>query len=206
MYWLNLHKIIERSLYASVFVCLTACQPQQESSKSGSDKDTYEELSDQRRTGLPPLLTLNELLNAKDFQNGIKVAVGNKDSVALADWQQQLLDVAEQVRLSQRDLNRISGEQGLMFIEFEAKKQLFHEAFVDKFMNFESIDELITQYPHLTGLHERAQRLVNERDSAIERAAQMLSQDGLQGNAIEEARAQWKDFMINSGKLEQLRK
>lgn len=206
MYRLNLHKMLQRSLYAGVFVFLVACQPQKESSNLASDDDANAvELSQQNST-LPPLLTLNELLNASDFQNGIKKAVLEKDNVSLADWQQQLLDVADQVHLSVRDLNRISGEQGLMFIEFEAKKQLFHEAFVDKFMHFEDIDDLIKQYPHLTGLHERALKLIGERDSAVTRAAQLLSQDGLQGDAMEEARAQWKDFMINSGKLQQLQK
>lgn len=198
MYWFNASDIMKRSLYASVFVCLSACQPPDTGNSNTSAK--VDDSSKQSEL-LPPLLTLDELLNADDFQQGIKQAVINEDTAALEDWQNQLIAVAEEVRLTERDLNKISGKQGLVFIEFEAKKQLFHDEFVTRFMNFQKIDDLIEKYPYLTGVHQRAKTLIIERDNAIARAAKILAEDGLEGDAIEEARAQWQNYMLNSGKL-----
>jgi hypothetical protein len=196
--------ILKCSLYASFFIGVTACQPQQNSNAPNVTSPLH--TSSQPVESLPPLLTLDELLNTDDFQMGIKQSVLNDDQASLRDWQQQLLAVAKEVRLSERDLARISGEQGLVFIEFEAKKQLFHDEFIEQFMNFESIDDLIQKYPYLSGLHQRALSLINARDIAIQQAAKLLSDDGLQGvDYTQEARAQWKAYMINSGKLEELK-
>lgn len=204
IYWLAVPNILRCSFYASFFICVTACQPQQNSNDPNASSSLH--TSSQQVASLPPLLTLDELLNTDDFQMGIKQSVLNDDQVSLRDWQQQLLAVATEVRLSERNLARISGEQGLVFIEFEAKKQLFHDEFIERFMNFESIDKLIQKYPYLSGVHQRALSLLNARDSAIERAAKLLSDDGLEGvDYTQEARAQWKAYMINSGRLEKLK-
>jgi hypothetical protein len=58
----------------------------------------------------------------------------------------------------------------------------------------------------LSGVHQRALSLINARDIAIQRAAKLLSDDGLQGgDYTQEARVQWKAYMINSGKFEELK-
>ena len=205
MQCLNVTKMLKRSLYASVFVSLMGCQPE-ESNTSNTDTSTSSlEMTAENDNAVQPLLTLDELLNASDFQAGIKQSVLNDDSTALKDWQDQLLAVAKEVHLAPSDVKRISGQQGLLFIEFEAKKQLFNEKFIERFMNFQSIDDLIQKYPYLTGVHKRAQSLIDARDVAIERAATMLSEEGIKGDAIQQARAQWQDYMINSGRLETLR-
>jgi hypothetical protein len=192
------------SLYAGVFAFLTACQP--EHSKTSANTATPSVPSSQTSGSLPPLLTLDELLNTADFQIGIKQSVLNNDQVSLKDWQDQLLAVAKEVHLSERDLAQISGKQGLMFIEFEAKKRLFHDEFIDRFMRFNSIDDLIQKYPHITGVHQRALSLISARDRAIQSAAKLLADESAQGGDFtQEARAQWKDYMINSGRLETLR-
>ncbi len=205
MQFLNVTKILKRSLYASVFVSLMGCQPE-ESNTSNTDTSTSSSaMTAENDNAVQPLLTLDELLNASDFQAGIKQSVLNDDSTALKDWQDQLLAVAKEVHLAPSDVKRISGQQGLLFIEFEAKKQLFNEEFIERFMNFQSIDDLIQKYPYLTGVHKRAQSLIDARDVAIERAATMLSEEGIEGDATQQARAQWQDYMINSGRLETLR-
>lgn len=205
MQFLNVTKILKRSLYASVFVSLMGCQPE-ESNTSNTDTSTSSSaMTAENDNAVQPLLTLDELLNASDFQAGIKQSVLNDDSTALKDWQDQLLAVAKEVHLAPSDVKRISGQQGLLFIEFEAKKQLFNEEFIERFMNFQKIDDLIQKYPYLTGVHKRAQSLIDARDVAIERAATMLSEEGIEGDATQQARAQWQDYMINSGRLETLR-
>jgi hypothetical protein len=194
---------LKGSLYASLFVYLTACQPEHNNTSANTTNSAAS--SSQSSASLQPLLTLDELLNTPDFQIGIKQSVRSNDRVSLKDWQDQLLAVAKEVHLSERDLARISGEQGLMFIEFEAKKRLFNDEFIERFMSFNSIDDLIQKYPYLTGVHQRALSLINARDSAIQRAAKLLAdEDPLSTDFTQEARAQWKDYMINSGRLETL--
>jgi hypothetical protein len=208
---LEISTILKRSLYASVFVLITACQPANVLTDSSSDSDNSEASgtidkkisasSPSSTESLPPLLTLGELFSADDVQFGIKQAVLDKDSKALLYWQEQLVGAGREVRLSQRDLDLISGQQGLLFIEFEAKKQLFHDEFMERFINFGKIDDVINKYPYLTSVHEKAYNLISERDKVIERAAIVLREDGFTGDATQEARLRWMDFMQNSGKF-----
>ncbi len=166
-FWLNVSENLKRTLFAGVFLSLAACQPK-ESSTTDIDTSTPSSVTvPESRNTVPPLLTLGELLNASDFQMGIKQSVINDDKESLRNWQEQLLAVANEVNLAPSEISLISGEQGLVYIEFEAKKQLFNDEFVELFMNFESIDELIQKYPYLTGVHKRAQSLVAARDIAI---------------------------------------
>jgi len=205
MYWLNVPKILKRSLYASVFLSLAACQPK-ENSTTDIDTSTSSSVTvPESDNGVQPLLTLGELLNASDFQTGIKQSVINDDKESLRYWQKQLLAVAHEVHLAPREISLLSGEQGLVFIEFEAKKQLFNDEFIERFMNFENIDSLIQKYPYLTGVHKRALSLIAARDIAIERAAAVLTEEGIDGNVTQKARAQWQDYMINSGRLDSLK-
>ena len=184
---------------------LLGCQPESGKVNETDTPSPASVAASSNNSEATPLLTLDELLNASDFQAGIKQSVLNNDKASLKDWQDQLIEVAKEVHLAQRDVNRISGEQGLVFIEFEAKKRLFNDEFIELFMNFESVDGLIQKYPYLTGVHDRALSLIAARDAAIERAASMLSEEGVEGDATLKARAQWQDYMINSGRLESLK-
>jgi hypothetical protein len=192
------------SLYAGVFAFLTACQPEHNETSANTTDSAVSSVQPNSR--LSPLLTLDELLNTADFQRGIKQSVLHNDQISLKDWQEQLLAVAKEVHLSERDLARISGDQGLMFIEFEAKKRLFNDEFLDRFMTFKNIDDLIQKYPYLTAVHQTALSLISERDRAIQRAAILLADDSPQGvDFTQEARVQWKYYMINSGRFETLK-
>jgi hypothetical protein len=193
---------LKRSLYAVYLVFVISCQPVDQASTDASIKNNatqsdYLSLSAPR----PPLLTLGELFSADDVQIGIKQAVLDKDSRALLFWQEQLVNAGKEVRLSQRDLNLISGEQGLVFIEFEAKKQLFNDEFLERFINFEKIDDVVEKYPYLNSVHEKAYRLIFERDKAIKRAVIILLEDGFTGDAEQEAKDRWMQFMQDSGNL-----
>jgi hypothetical protein len=204
VHWLLSANCLKCSLYAGFFVFLTACQPEHNTTLENTTNSAVSSV--QKSSRLPPLLTLDELLNTADFQRGIKQSVLNNDRVSMKDWQNQLLAVAKEVHLSEPDLARISGEQGLMFIEFEAKKRLFNDEFVDRFISFDNIDDLIQQYPYLTALHQRALSLISARDNAIQHAATLLADGSPQGGDFtQEARAQWKDYMISSGRLKMLK-
>ena len=202
---LDVTKMPKRLLYVSVVLLSVGCQPEVSSTATTNTSTSISITTEKDVAVAVPLLTLDELLNASDFQAGIRQAVINDDRVSLKDWQGQLLAVAKEVHLSLHDVNLISGERGLVFIEFEAKKQLFNDEFIERFITFESIDELIQKYPYLTGVHERALSLIAARDAAIIRATAMLSEDGLQGDLNQKARTQWQDYMINSGRLDTLR-
>lgn len=202
----HISSISKRSLYAGFFVWLAACQPATETATNKLNSDSANQV-DRLSTAksCTALLTLSELFGADDVQEGIKRAVQNKDNKALLFWQEQLLNAGKEVCLSQRDLNIISGEQGLMFIEFEAKKQLFHEEFVLRLVNFEKIDDLVSKYPFLKHLHQRAYNLISERDDAVQRAAKMLREEGFSGDAMQEARLRWVNFMQASDEMLKLK-
>ena len=183
--------LVKRLLIASAFLFLFACQP--------SDEDAVS-----RDQASIPLLSLSELMSASDFQEGIKQAVINDDRAALVYWQEQALLVASEANLLPRELELISGEQGLVYIEYQAKKQLFNDSFVERFLYFQEIDSLINQYPYLTGLHERARKLVAERDALVLKAIEILENDAYQGNARIAAEQQWRDYVLQSGLLDKL--
>jgi hypothetical protein len=189
--------LIKRLLLASAFLFLCACQPNDEASSTEATNQKTEEIP-------KPLISLSELMSASDFQEGIKQAVLNNDQTALVYWQEQALLVAEEAHLLPRELDLISGEQGLVYIEFQAKKQLFNDSFIERFLYFQEIDSLIAQYPYLTGLHERARRLVLERDALVLKATEILKNDNYQGNARIAAEQQWRDYVLQSGLLNKL--
>lgn len=194
---LSTSMLVKRLLMASAFLFLFACQP--------SDEDAVSEVSTlDRDQASIPLLSLSELMSASDFQEGIKQAVINDDRAALVYWQEQALLVANEANLLPRELELISGEQGLVYIEYQAKKQLFNDSFVERFLYFQEIDSLINQYPYLTGLHERARKLVAERDALVLKAIEILENDAYQGNARIAAEQQWRDYVLQSGLLDKL--
>jgi hypothetical protein len=189
--------LIKRLLMASAFVFLFACQP-------GAEDSAAKESTLEGEQAAVPLLSLSELMRASDFQEGIKQAVINDDLAALVYWQEQALLVASEAKLLPRELALISGEQGLVYIEYQAKKQLFNDSFVERFLYFQEIDSLINQYPYLTGLHERARKLVAERDALVLKAIEILESDAYQGNARIAAEQQWRDYVLQSGLLDKL--
>ncbi|MBF7072967.1 hypothetical protein ISG33_06090 [Glaciecola sp. MH2013] len=185
----NANIFAKRSLMASVFLCLLACSPSEKSTVSDN-------------TDVQALLSLSELLSASDLQEGIKQAYTQNDRDLYLYWQEQALLVAVEARLSQKDIALLSSEQGLRFLEYQAKKLIFNEEFVKRLLEFESLDTLINQFPHLEALHNKAEMLVEQRDALVSKAMIVLQEDGFEGDVQAEARRQWRDFMINSGKVE----
>ena len=194
----------KRSLLAGVFLCLFACGPQvpdNPSSDAQSLPTPSQVDSSVESAKLPPLLTLSELMSASDFRQGIKQAYLDSDENLMAYWQEQALLVAVEARLPQSDIELLSGRQGLLYLEYEAKKEVFNEEFAKRFIEFESVDSLFERFPNLGPLHKKARALVVQRDKLVAKAAQVLTEDGFSGDALLQAKEQWKSYMVDSGNI-----
>lgn len=181
-------KFIKHSVYLSVFLCallLSAC------SEKPAAKPESVQVS-------PPLLSLSELLSASDFKQGIAQAVESNDEMAIKHWQEQLLSVAHEARLSPSDLQKLQGKQGFMFLEFQGKLINYDRDFMHYLMNFEDLTLLFDKYPELSALHAYSEKIAKQRDEEVSNIVQSLSGSSSPPSEIlEQAREQWRQA-INS--------
>jgi hypothetical protein len=141
---------------------------------------------------------LSELLNADDVKQSLAQASAEKDQQALILWQERLLEAAEQVDLRPEERKLISGEQGLVYLEFQGMKTNYQSAFEKAFFDFADVEAVYEQYPAFENLHEASRDLVDKRDALISNIAAALMQDGLsEKDARTEARRQWALMMQN---------
>ncbi len=143
------------------------------------------------------LLTLQELLNASDVKLALAKAADEGNTPMLEYWQQELIKAATEVNLSKSELQLITGPQGLKYLEFQGMKTNYHNAFEQAFFNFQDLDAVYRAYPAFEDLHARSRALVEKRDQLILQVAEELKESGFEGDALEEARVQWQNYMLN---------
>lgn len=147
-------------------------------------------------TQAEPLLSLSELLNADDVRQSLAQASAENDQQALIVWQERLVEAAEQVNLRPEEKNLISGEQGLVYLEFQGMKTNYQRAFEKAFFEFADVEAVYEQYPAFENLHKASRELVEKRDALISNITTTLMQDGLsEEDARAEARRQWALMM-----------
>ncbi|WP_371193184.1 hypothetical protein [Glaciecola sp. SC05] len=150
-----------------------------------------------------PLLSLTELLNANDVKEALASAAKQDDQQAIADWQERLLEAAEQVNLLASELKLLSGEQGLMYLNFQGMKTNYQREFEEAFFGFGDVDEVYSRYPAFESLQKQSKDLVDKRDALIQSSAAQLSQQGIAPDiALQQARQQWQammQFPLNAG-------
>jgi hypothetical protein len=185
----------KRLLFTSVFcLLLFACSDISPPAKSPDLEEQNLALDTQPE----PLLSLSELLNADDVKQSLAQASAEKDQQALILWQERLLEAAEQVDLRPEERKLISGEQGLVYLEFQGMKTNYQSAFEKAFFDFADVEAVYEQYPAFENLHEASRDLVDKRDALISNIAAALMQDGLsEKDARTEARRQWALMMQN---------
>lgn len=139
-----------------------------------------------------PVITVMDILHARDLQAGVKQAVKANDSEAINGWLEQALSVAKAASLSQHDIDYLSSSQAYDYLVFNAKRQLFNDAFEARYYALEDISDLQTQYPEAKDLYERAEQLIEKRDAIIFQIATALSNnDAPTEIELEEAKKQW---------------
>jgi hypothetical protein len=148
-----------------------------------------------------PLITVMEILHASDLQQGIKQAVENKNEDAVNEWMKQAIAVGEAANLSQQDLNYLTSDTAKDYVVFNAKRQLFNEAFEARYYSLEEVESLKQQYPEAKDLFARTDALIKKRDAIIEQIAKTLSgSNTVDDVSLNKAKQQWRE---QADKLEQ---
>lgn len=141
-----------------------------------------------------PLITVMEILHASDLQAGVKTAVKEKNTQAIEQWLEQAVNVGEAANLSQQDLDYLKSETAKDYVAFNAKRQLYNEAFEARYYSLEEVESLKQQYPEAKDLFLRTDALIEKRDAIIRQIATTLSgSDVINEGALDEAKQQWRE-------------
>ncbi len=147
-----------------------------------------------------PLLTLSELLSASDIQSSLSELALEKDREGLLVVQSMLLEAAAEVRLDEKELALISGENGIVFLEFQGMRINFNNEFERAFFSFGDIESVYSRYPAFVELKARTQTLVENRDALVDTIRNDLEANGTDTEtSLNEARNIWRQLMAEQG-------
>ena len=139
-----------------------------------------------------PLITVMEILHASDLQEGVKQAVKDENSEVVDSWMAQAREVGQAANLSSEDMDYLNSETAKDYVVFNAKRQLYNEAFEARYYALEDVDVLKKQYPEAKDLFARTDALIKKRDDIIQQIAVAISGNEQPDEAaLEEARKQW---------------
>lgn len=148
-----------------------------------------------------PLITVMEILHASDLQQGVKAAVKNDNENAVNEWLAQAIAVGEAANLSQQDLDYLTSETAKDYVIFNAKRQLYNEAFEARYYSLEEVDSLKEKYPEAKDLFARTDALLRKRDLIIEQMAKTLSASNtVDSSSLEAAKQQWREQAENTAR------
>ena len=139
-----------------------------------------------------PLITVMEILHASDLQEGVKQAVKNGNEEEIDAWMAQAHEVGQAANLAPEDMDYLSSETAEDYVVFNAKRQLYNEAFEARYYALEDVDVLKEQYPEAKDLFARTDALIEKRDAIIQQIAVAISgSEQPDEAALKEARKQW---------------
>ena len=139
-----------------------------------------------------PLITVMEILHASDLQEGVKQAVKNNNAEQVDSWMEQAREVGQAAKLSSEDMDYLASETAKDYVVFNAKRQLYNEAFEARYHALEDVESLKAQYPEAKDLFPRTDALIEKRDAIIQQIAVAISgSEQPDEAALEEARKQW---------------
>lgn len=139
-----------------------------------------------------PLITVMEILHASDLQAGVKQAVKEGNDEAVNSWMVQAREVGLAASLSSEDMDYLNSETAKDYVVFNAKRQLYNEAFEARYYALEEVETLKEQYPEAKDLFARTDALIEKRDAIIQQIAVAISGNEQPDEAaLEEARKQW---------------
>ncbi|AGP77755.1 hypothetical protein I633_08490 [Alteromonas mediterranea 615] len=139
-----------------------------------------------------PLITVMEILHASDLQEGVKQAVKNNNAEQVDSWMEQAREVGQAAKLSSEDMDYLASETAKDYVVFNAKRQLYNEAFEARYYALEDVESLKAQYPEAKDLFPRTDALIEKRDAIIQQIAVAISSSEQPDDAaLQEARKQW---------------
>jgi len=139
-----------------------------------------------------PLITVMEILHASDLQEGVKQAVKDENLEVVDSWMAQAREVGQAANLSSEDMDYLNSETAKDYVVFNAKRQLYNEAFEARYYALEEVETLKEQYPEAKDLFPRTDALIEKRDTIIQQIAVAISgSEQPDEAALKEAREQW---------------
>ncbi|MBD3584873.1 hypothetical protein HHX48_03870 [Salinimonas sp. HHU 13199] len=152
-------------------------------------------LSDESAHDKPvPVITVMDILTASDLANGVKQAVANGNTDAVGEWLEKGHEVGVEAGLSQKDLAYLESDQAREYVIFNAKRDLFNEAFEKRYQQLKPIDDLKAQYPEASSMFAKADAIIKKRDEIIEKIALTLAEgQGITAQHREAARKLWQE-------------
>jgi len=139
-----------------------------------------------------PLITVMEILHASDLQQGVKQAVKEGNVEAVDSWMEQAREVGQAANLTSEDMDYLNSETAKDYVVFNAKRQLYNEAFEARYYALEDVESLKAEYPEAKDLFPRTDALIKKRDDIIQQIAVAISgNEQPDDSALEEARKQW---------------
>jgi hypothetical protein len=139
-----------------------------------------------------PLITVMEILHASDLQEGVKQAVKDGNIEVVDSWMVQAREVGQAANLSSEDMDYLNSETAKDYVVFNAKRQLYNEAFEARYYALEEVETLKEQYPEAKDLFARTDALIEKRDAIIQQIAVAISgSEQPDEAALKEAREQW---------------
>lgn len=197
---------IKRTIFLCAFL-VSGCSdnaPSPESQIPSSDLAATTTITEatNNATEQVPLLTISELLNAADVKQALAEASATDNQQSLRKWQTILLNAADEVNLDVNERRLISGANGLKYLAFQGMKSNYQAAFEQAFVAFEDVDAVYRDYPAFEQLHQRSSELVAQRDALVASVAEQLVAEGFTGNALEEAKRQWRNYIVTQSSTE----
>ena len=167
-------------------------EPTEVSNKSESSDTFYSQL------------TALDLMNVQEVINRALSAVMFNESNKLILLQAQLLDTAKQLNLPPRQIDFINSPQALNFMKFRAKRAWFSQEVEKRYLNIQSLDGLLKQFPEAQGdLYQTATELIIQRDAIIFDIAKQLAgeqQRKVTEDDINAAKLAWLDSLAQTTK------
>jgi hypothetical protein len=140
-----------------------------------------------------PSIAMTDILNNLEFKEGMQQAVRDNDQELMQDLQDKAIEIATVAGFSPAQMKLLEGEQGKNYLSFNAKRQLFMQAFSLAFKQLNDIAPLKKRYPEAQDLFARADELVAQRDAdLIKTAKELAGNDSDYQGYLEQARQQWR--------------
>ncbi|WJG07945.1 hypothetical protein [Aliiglaciecola sp. LCG003] len=133
-----------------------------------------------------------DILENPEFKQGMQRSVKTKNLNKAKALQQKAIQIALAAGLDDFEVQLLSGDKGLNFMQFLAKRQLFAAEFEVRYQGLKDIQQLKLDYPEAADLFARSDMLIAKRDRDIIDIAKSLAT----GNAdlepyIRAAQQQW---------------
>ncbi|WP_340679915.1 hypothetical protein [Paraglaciecola sp.] len=148
-------------------------------------------------TGNLPVISRQEILHATDLVTGVKQAVAQDDEAAINSWLNKAIELAKTAQLSQEDMTYLQSKAAFNYVVFHAKRSLFNDAFEQAYYAIEDIEPLKTQYPQAQDLFAKADQLVMDRNSIIQKIAAELANGNAVGDEyLRQAKQLWQQRFV----------